>query len=374
MTATIQPGIPAARTAIGLQELPTPDPTLHGSRVRRHEAVLRTVRNLTHDTFELLVECHEGADPLNHRAGQYATLHTPDLDKPRSYSFAKGPSLEAPGQYTFYVRVVPGGKFSGWLAEADRSGEPITIAGPLGHFQLDQSSRTIVGIAGGSGMSAVKALLEEAAEQQVARDCVFLYGARTQADLYCHEELAEIGRKWHPEHTFTSVMVLSSEPSDSDWTGPRGMVTDHLQQAFLDTDLLRGDDVTVFFCGPPMMVDAGVQVLTAAGVSEDDIHFDKFEDASSPAPVVDNALCVLCDECLLVKPEADCIVETSSIFATGDETAFALVDPGATSGVYYSSLHVDESKCIRCYACVDVCPVGAISPQHASAGPSIRTA
>ncbi len=367
MTTTADPQtLSTGRTAVGLLELPSPDRTLHGSRVKRHEAVLKAIRNLTYDTFELTVECHEGAEPLNHRAGQYATLFTQDLDKPRSYSFAKAPHLERDGQYTFYVRVVPGGKFSGWLADADRTGEPITISGPLGPFQLDPSSKAIVAIAGGSGMSAIKALLEDAAQRKVARDCVFLYGARTQADLYCQEEIEEIRRNWHPDHTFTSAMVLSAEPADSGWDGPTGMVTDYLDAEFLQTEKLKADDMTVFFCGPPMMVDAGVGVLTAAGLSEDSIHFDKFEDASSPAPIVDNSMCVLCDECLLVKPVDDCIVETSFLIHDEETSTYEydLVQPGSPSGVYYNSLVIDDSKCIRCNACVDACPVGAISPDH----------
>ena len=360
----------SGRTAVGLLELPKPDGKLLGSRVSHYQGVLKAVRNLTYDTYELTVSCPEGSAPLNHTAGQYATLYTAAIDKPRSYSFAKAPSLEREGEYTFFVRVVPGGKFSGWLDAEDRTGEPLTIAGPLGAFGLDDSDKTIVGIAGGSGMSAIKALLEEAAEKQVQRNAVFLYGARTQADLYCAEEIESIRAKWHPDYTFTSAMVLSAEPEDTDWDGPTGNVTDHLDTAFLRPGLLSSDDMTVFFCGPPMMVDAGVEVLTANGLPRTSIHFDKFEDASSPAPTVDNSMCVLCDECLLVKPVEDCIVEASSVWEGLDGLATATpVQPGVTSGVYYNSLFVDDSKCIRCYACVDICPVGAISPGHHDAIP-----
>ena len=40
------------------------------------------------------------------------------------------------------------------------------------------------------------------------------------------------------------------------------------------------------------MIDAGVKVLKT-GVSESSMFFDKFEDARSPAPVIDNTKCVL---------------------------------------------------------------------------------
>lgn len=347
-----------------LKPLSLPDRTLYGSRVKQNDGVIKSARYLTHDTVELVVKCEEGSVPFNHQAGQYATLHAADLDKPRSYSFARAPVKESPNEYTFFIRLVPGGQFSSWLFKEDRTGSPLTIAGPMGKFALDESNKTIVGIAGGSGMSAIKALIEDAADKKLERDCLFLYGARTQRDLYCLEEIEAIKKAWHPDYKFESVMVLSSEPEDSNWSGATGFVTDYLEEAYLKTGKLDIDNLKVFFCGPPPMVDSGVSLLSTRGVAMADIHFDKFEDARSPAPVIDNSKCVLCDECQLVKPTNDCIVEVSSLwgdFVNGC-ASYGRVEPTATSGLYYNTLYIDSSKCIRCYACVEACPVDAISP------------
>ncbi len=349
--------------------LPIPELSIQHKRVSNHHGVISQVKSLTHDTIEVTVKYDSDIGFIDARAGQYGTLKVDDLERPRAYSFAKSPELENPNEVTFFIRLVEGGGLSEWFKEKDRQGESVTVSGPMGHFGLDKSDNTIVCIAGGSGMSAIKAVVEHACHESVARDCYFFYGARTQADLYCQEEMADIAKKWHPDHHFEFIPVLSMEPEDSDWDGPRDFVTDYLNKHYIQQGKLNPDTLSAFFCGPPAMIDHGVSVLTGAGVSADNIRYDKFEDARSPAPVIDNTECVLCDECLLVKPAENCIVEATNFTLSGigknrKVTDFSRISPTETSGIYYNALYIDESKCIRCYACVDACPHGAISPDN----------
>ncbi len=350
----------------GLQPLPRPDRRLHNSRVKINQGILKSVSYLNYDTVKLVVKCDDGSAPLRGRAGQYATLLTPGLGKARAYSFARPPEDENENEHTFFVRIVHGGEFSGWLAEKDRSGAPMTISGPLGKFGLDPTNNPMVCIAGGSGMSAIKALLEHAANRKVERDCLFLYGGRAQRDLYCGDEMAAVGRNWNKNFKFEFVQVLSDEPEHSGWTGARGFVTEYFKKTYLDTGRMSVKNCKAYFCGPPVMIDAGVEILKKSGLSDKDIYFDKFEDARSPAPVIDNTKCVLCDECLMVKPTANCIVEVSKLVKgeNGNFTSYEQVDPAYTSGLYYNTLFIDEKACIRCYACVEACPAHAISPQY----------
>jgi NAD(P)H-flavin reductase len=359
---------------VELQPLPRPDRRLHNSRVKINQGILKSVTHLNYDTVKLVVKCDEGSLSLGGSAGQYATLHTPGLGKARAYSFARPPEDEKENEYTFFVRIVHGGEFSGWLAEKDRAGAPMTISGPLGKFGLDLTNRPMVCIAGGSGMSAIKALLEHAANLKVERDCLFLYGGRARRDLYCSEEITAIGRNWHKEHKFEFVQVLSDEPEGAGWTGARGFVTEHFKKAYLDSGKMSVNNCKAYFCGPPPMIDAGVEVLKQAGLSEQDIYFDKFEDARSPAPVIDNTKCVLCDECLMVKPTANCIVEVSTLVEdeNGNVVSYERVDPAYTSPLYYNTLFIDEKACIRCYACVEACPTHAISPLNSKAPRTLR--
>ncbi len=350
--------------------LPQPSADIRTRRIAVNRATIMSQRPLTHDTYELVVACNQDSNIIHAAAGQFLTLRFPGITQPRPYSLARDPTAEAPSQHTFFIRLVPDGEVSNWLAAGDRSGTEIEIAGPLGGFGLDESTQPMVCIAGGSGMSAIMAVIEDACTRQVKRDCFFFYGARTQADLYCETKIADICARWNAAHSFQCVQVLSEEPPGSDWTGARGFVTDHIDEAWIKPGRIDPNKASAFFCGPPPMIEAGAKLLVQAGMPQSRIFRDVFEDARSPAPVIDNRKCVLCDECLLVKPVENCIVETSGITfgSKGKIDGFQSIKPAFSSGLYHNTLFIDESQCIRCYACVNACPHDAISPDYTFAG------
>lgn len=75
--------------------------------------------------------------------------------------------------------------------------------------------------------------------------------------------------------------------------------------------------------------------------------------------------CVLCDECLKVRPVEGCIVEIASLLRDdeGRVMGYTKVENGGTDSLYYNRLWIDQSQCIRCGRCEAVCPVNAITIQ-----------
>ena len=240
---------------------------------------VKSKKLLTYDIVELTIELEN----LNHNglAGQYAEVFVDTVGSARSYSFAKAPKNELENELTFYIRKVPEGKFTGWLFDSDCVGQKITINTPFGSFYYRDKSSPMICIAGGSGMSAVKAILEQAAIDQVKRNALFLFGARTQKDLYGQEEMNKIKEAWNPDYSFEFANVLNMEPEDSDWNGPRGMVTEHLKLGYVDTGKINISECQGYLCGPPPMIDAAIEVLTNEGMDENEIFFDKFLDSGS---------------------------------------------------------------------------------------------
>ena len=248
---------------------------------KKNNAVIKTAKLLTDDIMKIVVETDQEVEH-NAIAGMWAELSIPGLDRPRSYSFASAPYNENPREFTFFIRKVPGGKFTEWLFDKNRDpDECITINGPFGSFYLREKKVPFICIAGGSGLAPIKALLEDAVKNNIERDVIFLFGARTQEDLYCLEELNEVKNKWNKNVNFDFIPVLNMEPENSNWTGARGLVTDFFEEEYIKH---QGQNIAgwqAYLCGPPPMVDAAQEVLEKNGISREEVFFDKFTDSSN---------------------------------------------------------------------------------------------
>jgi formate dehydrogenase major subunit len=76
---------------------------------------------------------------------------------------------------------------------------------------------------------------------------------------------------------------------------------------------------------------------------------------------IDNDLCIYCDRCLKVTPVDGCIVKVSDLIYDDADRITGYIESTKTSN--YNRLHLDQNACIRCGACVEVCPVECITLQ-----------
>lgn len=230
---------------------------------------------LTHDIVKITLELDR---PMPYLAGQYASLQHAGLQRGRSYSFADAPEREGQLRVSFFIRKVPQGAFTEDLFNGALDEQTITVNGPHGHFYLRPGLSPMICIAGGSGLAPLMSLLERARKDRVKRRCVLLFGARTQADLYCLEQIRQLAQGWNEEFVF--LPVLSHEAADSDWTGARGLVTDFIPSALSN---LVWSQAEGYLCGPPGMIDAAIDRMGKLGMPVTAIHYDKFTDESHAA-------------------------------------------------------------------------------------------
>jgi propane monooxygenase reductase subunit len=198
--------------------------------------------------------------PLEYKPGQYVDIAIPGaLDEHRSFSMAG----TDPAVLEFMIKMYPGGRFSGLLAEgAITPGDELQVTGPYGVFTLRASSpRRLLFIGGGAGMAPILSLLRSLQRNGADRPATYYYGARTEADLFHLDELAALPGEF--------VAALSEDSNG--WAGETGLITDVVDR--LEADLA---EVDAYVCGPPPMVEAAIALLEARGVPEAHIYYDKF--------------------------------------------------------------------------------------------------
>jgi propane monooxygenase reductase component len=235
---------------------------LHGGTPPRTVATrVEAVESLTGD-IRLLRLTVEDDEPFSFKSGQYVDIHIPgDEEHHRSFSMAN--TSTSPDELEFMIKLYPGGRFSGLLADgAIKPGDELKVTGPYGVFTLRSSSpRRLLFIGGGAGMAPILSLLRSLAETESEREAIYYYGARTEADLFHVDEIEALPARFVP--------ALSEDTNG--WAGECGLITDVI-------DRLEGDvsEVDAYVCGPPPMVEAAIALLEARGVPEAHIYFDKF--------------------------------------------------------------------------------------------------
>ncbi|MFD5324579.1 globin domain-containing protein [Streptomyces sp. NPDC127092] len=202
--------------------------------------------------------------PYPYAAGQYvsvSTLHVPRVW--RTYSLANAPRPD--GTLDLHVSRIRGGLMSTALTEQLRVGETLRLSAPGGAL----TARTPPGkprtyIAGGTGWAPVRALLEEAAEDEprlegrlflVARAKEYLYG---RADV---DRLTELIPGLH-------VTYITAAPGR-----PRDQATDRLVQALRAAVHWPAHDV--YLAGPPGLLTEVTEELTDLGTDPDRIFHDR---------------------------------------------------------------------------------------------------
>jgi predicted ferric reductase len=139
-------------------------------------------------------------------------------------------------------------------------GARVVAEGPFGVFtEASRRRDKIALVAGGIGITPVRALLEDA-----SGDVTVVYRALTDEDVVLRSEIEGLAAKRGASVHF--VVGDHAAPG-----GERLLSPDHLTE--LVPDLADRD---VYVCGPPGMTDAVVRNVRAAGVRRRHIHVERF--------------------------------------------------------------------------------------------------
>ncbi|CAI8950409.1 Ferredoxin / Ferredoxin--NAD(+) reductase [Pseudomonas chlororaphis] len=230
-------------------------------------ATVSEVRQVSDSTAILQLQLDQDQAALDFLPGQYARLSVPGTSSKRSYSFANRSGSQ---QLQFLVRLLPDGAMSNYIRERCQVGDRIELEAPLGAFYLRHIVRPLVLVAGGTGLSALLAMLEQLVADGCTQPVHLYYGVRNVADL-CETARIEAYADQLPGFRYTAVI---SEPT-ADWPGKRGYIAEHF-----DCSELRDSPVDMYVCGPPPMVESIKNWLQDQQLESVQLYYEKFTESN----------------------------------------------------------------------------------------------
>lgn len=173
----------------------------------------------------------------------------------RPYSVCSG---SADGELRIAVRQPPGGRMSGSVNAALRSGDVVDVASPAGTFGTvgGLTPRHVLGVAVGSGITPVVSVLSSVLAVEPGSRCTLVYGNRTAASTLFAARLAELQER-HPVRL--RVVHLRSQEATHPPVLP-GRIDGHVLRTLADRGDLTGVD-EAYICGPAAMTNEVRQAL-----------------------------------------------------------------------------------------------------------------
>lgn len=196
-------------------------------------------------------------DWLNARTGQYFQWRF--LDRQRWFESHPFSLSAAPDGKSFRITVKALGDFTSRLADV-KPGTYMVAEGPYGGLtRRAQKKSQVALIAGGIGITPIRALLED-----LRGDIVMVYRVVSGADVMFRQEMDELAASRGIEVHY--VLGDHRDPENAHLMSPQ-----HLREVIPG---LRSREV--FLCGPPAMVEIIERSLRRAGVSGKNVHTEKF--------------------------------------------------------------------------------------------------
>lgn len=192
--------------------------------------------------------------------GQFLSLKVSE-ENFRSYSICSANPEKT--ELSLLIKLLDGGLGSSYIKSLEQ-GSTVTFIGPSGKFRLSEktltySSTGVIFVATGSGFAPILAMLNQLEEKHHVGKILLLFGVRTEADLFCVDEIKSFEKKFAD---FSYTLCLSQDHTS-------GRVTKYLAE-------LNAFSSEIYLCGNPAMINECADLLKGRGVAEEHIHHEKF--------------------------------------------------------------------------------------------------
>ena len=306
----------------------------------------------TADTFTFVFT--ETFDDFPYKAGQFLTVlvNIEGQDYKREYSFSSSPQINR--NLSITVKRVKTGKVSNYICDHFEIGMTIEVLPAAGTFipQLNASNkRTVVLIAGGSGITPLFAMAKSILAIELLSKVYLIYANRTENDIIFKNELAQLQLTY--EGRFNHLHIIS-QASDK-WYGLTGRLDQESIIACLEQlPVIFPKEAAYFICTPTGLMKEVQLALSTLKVPASKIHKENFGTTTIETPNTNNP--EIKDQTVTVKYKS---VEYSIFVAAGKSILKAALEEQIR-------LPFSCEKGV-CTACIGTCTSGKVSMKGSDA-------
>ena len=188
---------------------------------------VKAIKPLASSTYQILLHPEQAVE---FKAGQYLLVVMSEQDK-RPFSIASSPCRHQ-GELELHIGAAEENPYALEVVEMMQQAlvnqTDIQIDAPHGSaFIQEESTRPILLIAGGTGFSYVRSILDHCIAQQKSNPIYLYWGAKSEDQLYDKEQMQIIAAQYQNIHF---IPVVEGAPTS--WQGKIGNVLDAVEEDF----------------------------------------------------------------------------------------------------------------------------------------------
>lgn len=239
-----------------------------------HTLSIKEVKKETIDTVSIVFDIPiELLNEFKFNAGQYIIIkkEIEGVELRRAYSICSAPNS---GEFRVAVKAVNKGTFSVFATTVLKKGDTLEVSKPEGKFMLktsSASSNNYLGIAAGSGITPIIAMIKATLTEEPNSTFTLIYGNKTEVEVVFKNEIDFLKSKY--TNKFNVQYLYSREQKENSLFGriDKGNINFVTKQKFKNLSFDKA-----FLCGPEEMIHAAKKTLIENGLNEDAIYFELF--------------------------------------------------------------------------------------------------
>ena len=235
-------------------------------KIYEHDAKLAEIITETPETKTFRLDM-SGKD-FHFVPGQFVmfTCETGKGPVTRPLSIASSPTEKDIMDLT--IKKFPDGAMSSWMCDHANVGDVFGVKGPYGVFTLDESAKSVVFIAAGSGIAPFRSMWRYISDKGLDIDVTLIFSSKTHDYIIFREEIKNLDSNGNVKavHTLTRT-------TDPGWKGYARRI-----DAEMIKEVVQSFGGNLFYaCGPPQMCESSREALLELGVPPERVKMEKYD-------------------------------------------------------------------------------------------------